>query len=184
MLVHQRLLDVLQAALPGLVITGDSTQPVYSANILYNPPRPRSYFTSTTGFGTLGYALPAAIGAKLAAPERPVVAIIGDGGLQFTLPELASAIEAKTPVIILLWNNQGYGEIRNQMASIGIPPLGTNLYTPDFLTIAKGYGCSAHRAKSLAHLRALLQQAGQQTTPILIEIQEGEAWLSGPGTMN
>jgi acetolactate synthase-1/2/3 large subunit len=182
--VHQPLLDVLQAALPGLVLVGDSTQPVYSANIVYNPSRPRSFFNSTTGFGTLGYALPAAIGAKLAAPERPVVALVGDGGLQFTLPELASAIEAKTPVIILLWNNQGYGEIRNQMASIGIPPLGTNLYTPDFLTIAKGYGCSAHRANSLAHLRALLQQAGQQTTPMLIEIQEGEAWLAEPGTMN
>jgi len=184
MLVHQPLLDVLQAALPGLVITGDSTQPVYSANILYNPPRPRSYFTSTTGFGTLGYALPAAIGAKLAAPERPVVAIIGDGGLQFTLPELASAIEAKTPVIILLWNNQGYGEIRRQMASSGIPSLGVDLYTPDFLTVAKGYGCFAHRATSRAHLRALLQQAGQQIVPMLIEIQEGDAWLAEPGIMN
>jgi len=184
MLVHQRLLDVLQAALPGLVIMGDSTQPVYSANILYNPPRPRSYFTSTTGFGTLGYALPAAIGAKLAAPERPVVAIIGDGGLQFTLPELASAIEAKTPVIILLWNNQGYGEIRRQMASSGIPSLGVDLYTPDFLTVAKGYGCFAHRVTNLEHLRALLQQAGQQVVPMLIEIQEGDAWLAEPGIMN
>jgi len=184
MLVHQRLLDVLQAALPGLVITGDSTQPVYSANIMYNPPRPRSYFTSATGFGTLGYALPAAIGAKLAAPERPVVAIIGDGGLQFTLPELASAIEAKTPVTILLWNNQGYGEIRHQMASSGIPSLGVDLYTPDFLTVAKGYGCFAHRANSLEHLRALLQQVGQQVVPMLIEIQEGDAWLAEPGTMN
>lgn len=184
MLVHQRLLDVLQTALPGLVIIGDSTQPVYSANIMYNPPRPRSYFTSTTGFGTLGYALPAAIGAKLAAPEHPVVAIIGDGGLLFTLPELASAIEAKTPVIILLWNNQGYGEIKRWMVNRGIAPIGTNLYTPDFLTIAKGYGCSAHRAKSLAHLQALLQQAGQQAVPMLIEIQEGDAWLAEPGTMN
>ena len=49
------------------------------------PSRPRSWFNSSTGYGTLGYALPAAIGAKLAAPERPVVALIGDGGLQFTL---------------------------------------------------------------------------------------------------
>jgi acetolactate synthase-1/2/3 large subunit len=184
MLVHQRLLDVLQAALPGLVITGDSTQPVYSANIVYNPGRPRSFFTSSTGFGTLGYALPAAIGAKLAAPERTVVAIIGDGGLQFTLPELASAIEAKAPVIILLWNNQGYGEIKHWMVNRGIAPIGTDLYTPDFLTVARGYGCLAHRATNLEHLQALLQQAGQQTVPMLIEIQEGDAWLAEPGTKN
>jgi acetolactate synthase-1/2/3 large subunit len=104
--------------------------------------------------------------------------------LQFTLPELASAIEAKTPVTILLWNNQGYGEIRHQMASRGIPSLGVALYTPDFLTVAKGYGCSAHRANSLAHLQALLKQAGKQTSPMLIEIQEGEAWLAEPGPLN
>ena len=112
--------------------------------------RPRSWFNSSTGYGTLGYALPAAIGAKLAAPERPVVALVGDGGLQFTLPELASAIEARRPVIVLVWNNRAYGEIRTYMVEHGIAPIGVDLYTPDLVAIARGYGCFADRARDHA----------------------------------
>ena len=67
---------------------------VPGVNHLYAPSQVRSWFNASTGYGTLGYALLAAIGAKLARPERPVVALVGDGGLQFTLPELASAVEA------------------------------------------------------------------------------------------
>ena len=78
----------------------------------YEAPQPRSYFNSSTGYGTLGYGLPAAIGAKLGAPHRPVVCLIGDGGLQFSLPELASAVEAQVPVAVVIWNNTGYGEIK------------------------------------------------------------------------
>ena len=130
-------------ALPDAIIVGDSTEPVYAGNQFYRPERPRSWFNSTTGYGTLGYALPAAIGAKLAAPDRPVVALIGDGGLQFTLPELASAVEAGLPVIVLLWNNHGYGEIKTYMVERGIPPIGVDIYTPDLVAIARAYGCAA-----------------------------------------
>ena len=91
--LHQRFMAAVQQALPGVIVVGDSTQPVYSANLFYEPEQPRSYFNSSTGYGTLGYALPAALGAKLARSERPVVALIGDGGLQFTMGELATAVE-------------------------------------------------------------------------------------------
>src|SRR5262249_57806542 len=64
---HQRFLAAVQQALPGVIVAGDSTQPVHSCNLTYEPERPRSYFNSSTGYGTLGYALPAALGAKLAA---------------------------------------------------------------------------------------------------------------------
>src|SRR5690606_10928494 len=67
---QRRVLDVLQEALPEVIVVGDSTQPVYSGNHLFEADRPRSWFNSATGFGTLCYALPAAIGAKLAAPHR------------------------------------------------------------------------------------------------------------------
>ena len=154
--VHQRLLGAVQAALPNAVIAGDQTQPVYAGNQFYAPEQPRSWFNSSTGYGTLGYALPAAIGAKLAAPDRPVVALIGDGGLQFTLPELASAVEARVPVTVLVWNNQGYGEIKAYMAEKGIPEIGVDIYTPDLVAIARGYGCAGERATSLEHLRELL----------------------------
>jgi acetolactate synthase-1/2/3 large subunit len=155
--VHERVLDVVQRALGDPIIVGDQTQPVYGGNQFFEPSRPRSWFNSSTGYGTLGYALPAAIGAKLAAPERPVVALIGDGGLQFTLPELASAVGAQVPVIVLLWNNQGYGEIKTYMAEKDIPQIGVDIFTPDFVAIAQGFGCAAERAGSLEHLREALE---------------------------
>ena len=169
---QRRTLEILQDALPNVIVVGDSTQPVYAGNHLYDASVPRSWFNSATGYGTLGYALPAAVGAKLAAPDRPVVALIGDGGIQFTLPELASAVEAKASIIVLLWNNCGYGEIKRYMQNRGIPVIGVDIYTPDFLTLASGFGCDAHRASSFEHLHQLLQTAARADRPTVIEVRE------------
>ena len=125
------ILGTVQQALPDAILVGDSTRPVYAGNQFYTPAQPRSWFNSSTGYGTLGYALPAAIGAKVAAPDRPVVVLVADGGLQFTLPELASAMEAGAPVIVVVWNNHAYGEIRTYMVEAGIAPIGVDLYTPN-----------------------------------------------------
>jgi len=173
--IHQRFMDAVQQALPGVIVAGDSTQPVYSANLFYQPEQPRSYFNSSTGYGTLGYALPAALGAKLAQPGRPVVALIGDGGLQFTIGELATAVELALPVPILLWNNRGYGEIKRYMADRGIPQIGVDIYTPDFQTIARGFGCAAVTAGSLQHLGEALIEAHKASRPTVIEIEESAA---------
>jgi acetolactate synthase I/II/III large subunit len=173
--LHQRFMAAVQQALPGVILVGDSTQPVYSANLFYRAERPRSYFNSSTGYGTLGYALPAALGARLARPERPVVALIGDGGLQFTVGELATAVELALPLPILLWNNRGYGEIKRYMEERSIPQIGVDIYTPDFLTIARGFGCRTERAKGLKQLRWLLEQSRQEAGPTLIEIDEEAA---------
>jgi acetolactate synthase-1/2/3 large subunit len=172
---HQRFMAAVQEALPGVIVAGDSTQPVYSANLFYQPEQPRSFFNSSTGYGTLGYALPAALGAKLAQRERPVVALIGDGGLQFTIGELATAVELELSVPILVWNNRGYGEIKKYMAERGIPQIGVDIYTPDFLAIARGFGCRAVRAESLPHLQEQLRQAHGASGPTLIEIDEAAA---------
>lgn len=170
--VHGRILDAAARALPGLVIVGDSTQPVYGGNLTHNPDAARRWFNSTTGYGTLGYALPAALGAKLARPDQPVMAVIGDGGLQFTIGELASAVELGLPLAILLWNNAGYAEIKRYMAEREIPQIGVDIYTPDFLAIAKGFGLAAKRAESLdAFISALTELTG----PTLIEIREADA---------
>jgi acetolactate synthase I/II/III large subunit len=174
---HRRLLEAVLEVVPDPLIVGDSTQPVYSTNYTYEPPHPRAFWNGSTGFGTLGYALPAAIGAKLARPERPVVAVAGDGGFQFTLPEMATAIEAGTPLIVILWQNRGYGEIRRRMVGAGIQPLGVDLFTPDYLAIAHAYGWHAGRPGSYAQLQALLDEAARQTVPTLIEIEEGAGWL-------
>jgi acetolactate synthase I/II/III large subunit len=170
--LHRRFLDAVAEALPGVIIAGDSTQPVYGGNLAYEPAAPRSWFNSSTGYGTLGYGLPAALGAKLARPEAPVVALIGDGGIQFTIGELATAVELGLPVPILLWNNQGYGEIKQYMADRDIPQIGVDIYTPDFQTIAKGFGCRSVRAESFAHLMDVLREAVKASGPTVIEIDD------------
>ena len=174
-LAHGRILTAIAGAFPDIVIAGNSTQPVYGGNLTYDAPRPRSWFNSSTGFGTLGYGLPAAFGAKLACPDRPVMSLIGDGGLQFTIAELATAVELKLPVPILLWNNQGYGEIKTYMRDRQIPEIGVDIYTPDFQAIAKGFGASATRAHSLDALIAALGAAFGADGPTVIEVTDSEA---------
>jgi acetolactate synthase-1/2/3 large subunit len=174
---QKRLIDTIVNALPDVIIVGDSTSPVYAGNFMHDAPAPRSWFNSSTGYGTLGYGLPAAIGARLAAPQRPVVCLIGDGGLQFTLPELASAREAKAPIIVLLWNNFGYGEIRKYMTARDIALVGVDLYTPDFVTLASGFGCDAARVDDPLTLAAAIRKAASRPVPTVIEVREAE-WMS------
>jgi acetolactate synthase-1/2/3 large subunit len=169
---HGRIIEVVDRVLEDPIIVGDSTEIVYAANQFYRPGRPRSWFNSSTGYGTLGYGLPAGIGAKLAAPDRPVVVLIGDGGLQFTIAEMAAAVEAATPIILLLWNNQGYGEIKNYMIERQIAPIGVDIFTPDFLAIARGFGWAADSATSLDHLASLLAAAAVRSGPSLIELRD------------
>lgn len=175
-------LDTVLQTLPEAVFVGDSTQPVYTGNLTFNPEQPRRWFNSSTGYGTLGYALPAAIGAWLGGKDlghgRPaVVCLIGDGGLQFTLPELASAVEARAPVIVLLWNNQGYEEIKKYMLNRAIEPVGVDIYTPDFIGVAKALGCFAQAIDDVPSLRAALLAARERQGPTLIEIDQG-GWAS------
>ena len=91
------MVETIRDALPGAIIVGDSTQPVYAANLYYDHDRPGGWFNGSCGFGALGYGPPAAIGAALAAPDAPVVCLAGDGGFQFTLPELGAAVDARAP---------------------------------------------------------------------------------------
>jgi acetolactate synthase-1/2/3 large subunit len=175
----QTVLDVL----PDAVLVGDSTQPVYTGNLTLNLEQPRRWFNSSTGYGTLGYALPAAIGAWLgraseASARGAVVCLIGDGGLQFTLSELASAVEARTPIIVLLWNNQGYEEIKKYMVNRSIEPVGVDIYTPDFIGVAKALGCAAEPVAGVEELKTALRKAGDRQGPTLIEIDQ-TTWMNG-----
>ena len=169
---YRDFFKTIRSALPEVIIAGDSTQPVYYAWLHYETELARSYFHSASGFGTLGYAIPAAIGARLAAPDRPVIGLIGDGAAQFTIGELASAVEAKLAVIFLIWNNSGYGEIKRFMADANIPQIGVDIYTPDFIGIGKAFGCHAVRATNLEELKSQLMTASKQDGPTLIEVMQ------------
>ncbi len=166
------LLDVLDRVLPAdRIITGDSTQPVYAANHLLPMARPRSWLMPI-GYGCLGCALPMAIGAKLAAPDRPVLAVAGDGGFMFTIQELATARDLGLPIIALVYNNGGYGEIRDAMDHVGIDHLGTDASTHDLVAIARGFGVEATRCGSLAELEDQLLAARHRDSPTVIEFMD------------
>ncbi|MHC2147452.1 5-guanidino-2-oxopentanoate decarboxylase [Pseudomonas sp. 210_17 TE3656] len=172
-----RMLQTLLETLPNAVLVGDSTQPVYTGNLTLDMDQPRRWFNASTGYGTLGYALPAAMGAWLGSAEAiedraPVICLIGDGGLQFTLPELASATEAQVPLIVLLWNNQGYEEIKKYMVNRAIEPVGVDIHTPDFIGVAKALGCAAQAVGDVEQLREALRQACDRKGPSLIEIDQ------------
>lgn len=169
---YEAFFAAISAALPGVVIAGDSAQPLYYAWLNYGTEQPRSYFHSASGFGTLGYAIPAAIGAKLAVPDRPVIGLVGDGAAQFTIGELASAVELKLPVIFLVWNNHGYGEIKRYMAACNVPPIGVDIHTPDFVKIGEAFGCRAVRATGIEALKSELISASRADLPTVIEVME------------
>lgn len=162
--------SAINEALPGVIIVGDSTQPTYYAWLHYETLSPRRYFHSASGYGTLGYAIPAAVGAKLGCPEQAVIGLIGDGAAQFSIAELASAVEAQATVTFIIWNNQGYGEISRFMDNDGVERVGVDIYTPDFIKIAEGFGCATARPNSIETLKAALIKANKQLGPTVIEV--------------
>ena len=150
---HLAVLSALWQVLPEASIVGDSTQLVYAGNLYVDAPRPGSWFNSATGFGTLGYAPAAAIGAWLAEPTQPIICLVGDGGLQFSLAELGSARDVDADVVFLVWNNRGYLEIEEAMKASLVQPLGVSPTAPDFVAVAVAYGLAATKVDSIASLR-------------------------------
>ena len=173
-----RFFAALYAAADDLILVGDSARPTYYAAWQLETAAPARYFHSASGFGTLGYALPAALGAAAAA-VGPVAALIGDGGLQFTLPELTTGAQARLAVPILVWNNFGYAEIENSMNAQQVPVDSTRILTPDFQQAAAAHRCHYDKPADLAALTTSMQTALQADAPTLIELTEAD-FLSSP----
>jgi thiamine pyrophosphate-dependent acetolactate synthase large subunit-like protein len=167
---HLPLVQALDAVLPAdRIVAVDSTQPGYAANHALDVELPGSWLMPI-GYGCLGTALPMAIGACLAAPGRPVLAIAGDGGVLFTLPELAAARDLGLSLPLVVWNNGGYGEIRDAMRDSGMAVLGTDASAVDLPRVAEGFGCIGARASSLDHVQELVASALAAPVPTLIEV--------------
>ena len=153
------LREVLPEAGPGAgFVLSDMTQIAYTGNVHYPAERPGQW-THPLGYGTLGYALPAAIGAKLGAPERGVVALVGDGGLMFTIQELSVAVELELALPIVLWNNEAYGQILDGMVQRQIPPIGVRPRNPKFQALAAAFDCAAEQPSDLAGVKAAVAAA-------------------------
>jgi 5-guanidino-2-oxopentanoate decarboxylase len=174
------LLEGLRAGLPeeGAVFS-DMTQVAYLGNYAFAVERTGCWF-HPAGYGTLGYALPAAIGALVAAPGLPAVALCGDFGFQFTLQDLATAVELQLSLPIVLWNNSALGQIRDDMQAAGIALVGVVGRNPDFQALAGAYGAHACRVRTPAELASELRAALRRRAPTLIEaIQDDFAAVRG-----
>lgn len=164
------VLGVVRASLPAeTVVVSDMTQIAYAGNELFPVARPRSWI-HPVGFGTLGFGLPAAVGARIGVGDRPVAVLTGDYGIQYTINELGTAVEHQLPVIVLLWNNDRLGAIHEGMAQAGIEPNNVTLRNPDFPALARAYGARAERPASLAALTAAIEVALTVPGPTLIEM--------------
>jgi len=123
------------------------------------------------GLGTMGFALPAAIGAKMAAPEREVVAIIGDGGYQMTIQELGTIFQTKVPVKIVVLNNEFLGMVRQwQQLFFDKRYASTEMTNPDFVAIAKGYYVDAKRVTKREELASAIEEMMQSKEAYFLEV--------------
>ena len=171
-LKYIEIIHAIQEVLPDCYLIGDSTQISYAGNLYCHIYRDNGWFNAATGYGALGYSVPAAIGASLADSSSPVVCLVGDGGFQFTLTELGTAVDEQVPVKFIVFNNHGYGEIKHYMMDQGIEPIGVDPSPPDFECIAQAYGVPFGRVQTNDQLKFLLKQSNQDNSPQIIEYFE------------
>ena len=166
------VLNTIRDTVPGSIMVGDSVYPIYGGNLYYDHDRPGGWFNAATGFGALGYGIPAAIGAALADPSAPVICIAGDGGAQFSLPELMCAVDENLPITFVIWNNYGYQEIATSMQAVGVTVLGCDPTPPDFEYVARSCGMPFQRiGPDPSGIVAALQHAKTHDGPRMIEIR-------------
>ena len=145
-------LNAIRTALPSHgVVFSDMTQIAYLGNYAFRADEPGRWF-HPSGYGTLGFALPAALGAKISSPASPILALAGDFGLQFTLGELMTAVEAAQSLPVVVWNNSALGQIRDDMLAANIPPTGVIARNPDFVALGLACGAAALRVRTPAAL--------------------------------
>ena len=166
-----RTLDVLRSVVPkdGILVC-DRCNLGYWAYRCLPAYAPRT-FQYPMGYGGLGGALPQSFGAKLACPDKDVVCVIGDGGFQFTAPELAVAVQENIPVTIVLCNNNAYGAIRaGQKRSYGGRYFGVSLQNPDFQMLAASYGVPSVKVDRIEEFEKALQLGIDSKRLNLIEL--------------
>ena len=142
----------------------------YFGTVHFFPVPSKNSFLYMPRVATLGYALPAAIGAKVAKPEAPVIAVLGDGALMFSIQELVTAVEQELSIVVVVANNGGYREIRDQQAARGIAPVGVDLHVPDLAALANAVGATGERAENARDAAARARAALTRRGPTVISL--------------
>lgn len=161
---------IMEVVPDNTIMAGDSSQVTYmGSTTFFRAPTPHSLLYMGT-YATLGYGLPAAIGAKLAAPDRPVVCLLGDGALMFSIQELMTAVELELDLPIICVDNGGYGEIRQGMVDRDIDPLAVDLKQPDWVQLAESFGATGLPA-TMDSLASTVEQALSISGPSLVHLR-------------
>jgi acetolactate synthase-1/2/3 large subunit len=170
--IYEEINTAVRAALPAAgVLAGDSSQVTYLGSVhFFDVPAPRR-FCYTPGYATLGYGLPAAIGAALARPGEPGAVLLGDGAFLFSVQELATAVDLRLPLPVVVVDNGGYREIRDQQERRAIPPVGVDLRVPDLAALAGAFGAHGVRTSDPGALTALVADALSADRPTVIHLE-------------
>ena len=165
-------LKILRDVLPANAIVTDELSQVGFASWYGFPVyQPRTFITS--GYqGTLGSGFPTALGAKVANPDKPVVAITGDGGFMFGVQELSTAVQFNIGVVTLVFNNNAYGNVRrDQRERFDGRVVASDLVNPDFIKLAESFGVAAARVTAPDQFKAVLEKALNHNGPSLIAVE-------------
>ena len=156
------------------VLIDELTQVGYASRTAYEARGPRTFISS--GYqGTLGWGIATALGAKDALGAAPVVTLSGDGGFMFNVQELATAVRHRIPIVVILFNDGAFGNVRNmQRHDHGNRVIGTDLANPDFMRLADSFAIGGYRATSPEALRKALEQALARNEPAVIEVPCGD----------
>lgn len=169
--LEYQVVRTLEDALPSNVtIVNDAPTLGYWLGMFWPATSPQSFLT--TGFGSLGFGLPAALGVRAGDANRPVLALCGDGGILFTGQELATLVHERLPIIILLINDHAYGSVRAiQEQQYHGRTSQVDLTNPDFVAYAASFGIEGRRLDDLSQLSSVLRSAFAAGEPCLIEVQ-------------
>jgi thiamine pyrophosphate-dependent acetolactate synthase large subunit-like protein len=162
----------LRRALPDdAIVVNDQTGLTYWMEHRFPVYAPRT-FLYPTGSAVLGYAVPAAIGAKIARPDRAVVAVAGDGGFMFSVAELATAVKYRLPIVFLVINDDRYGAIKYLQQRLYAGRWGeADLTNPDFPALARAFGARGERLAGIDALPAAIDRALAADGPTLLELR-------------
>ena len=154
-------------------IAWDITQMGYYARTHYQVHHPKTYIDSGYSFN-LGYAFPTALGAKVAKPDRPVLCMVGDGGFMFNASELSTAVNYGINVVTLVFRNDSYGNVAQDMNEIFGGTYETRLRNPDFVKFAESFGAVGIHANNPLELENLIPEALRMGAPVVIDVPVGD----------
>jgi acetolactate synthase-1/2/3 large subunit len=151
------------------VLVSDLTQLYFAAQDVYDVYKPRTYVQASYQ-GTLGHAAATCLGAQVAAGDRPVIGLAGDGGFMFTVQELATAVQYNIPATFLVMNDSAFGNVKRILKEdYGDRVIAANLTNPDFVKLAESFGMPGRRAATPQELRTALKESIAEAGPTLVE---------------